>query len=149
MEYPVAYTEEDVKKIVNEVLKLVDSDDRSFDLEGWKEHGTVDLESQLGVLLNEHRTGDGVPSSGSGELNDLLAEYDCVDDVGDVRELVRREDDFRSNTPTSKVEKWTERAELADDVDGVLAEAEQAVSKPTYYKIRDAVGSDRPYQSSG
>jgi len=145
MDYEPAYTEEDVRMIVDEALKLVDSNAHAFDWREFKELPDVQFDNQMGRWLGDYRTGTSSKSRESRELDsevELLLDQLNTDDAvrGLERELSIQESD---NGRQSKVDQWAERirngeAEL-DDVDVGTVSDGADMTRGTFYKLRDRV----------
>jgi len=145
MEYDPAYTEDDVRMIVDEALKLVDRNTHEFDWRQFKDLKEVQFDNQMGIWLNDFRTG---VSSEGGESRELPTEAEeLLDEMGDeeiVRALNReRALSTSSNGRPSKVDEWVERitngeAELEDIDVGTVSDGAD-MSRKTFYKLRDRV----------
>lgn len=130
--------------IVDEALKLVDRNTHEFDWREFKQLKDLRYDDQMGYWLNDYRTGASTQSQDQ-LVEQLIQEYEWIESADDVWELAQQREELR-NSGRSKVESWVE---LISEGDGTLEQAEQDVSKPTYYKIRKRVDSDRPYRGSG
>lgn len=145
MDYEPAYTEDDVRMIVDEVLKLVERNTLEFDRRQFKDHPDVQFNNQMGIWLNDFRTGT---SSESGESRELPTEAEeLLDEMGDeeiVRALNREQAlSTSSSGRPSKVDEWEERirngeVELEDIDVGTVSDGADMTRK-TFYKLRDRV----------
>jgi len=122
MDYEPAYTEEDVCMIVDEALKLVDSNAHTFDWREFKELPDVQFDNQMGRWLGDYRTGT---SSKSGESRELPTEVELLldqlntDDAvrGLERELsIQESDNGRQSKSGESRELPTEAEELLDEM---------------------------------
>jgi len=150
MEYDPAYTEEDVRDIASELLKLVDRNTHAFDRREFREHRDVQFDEQMGLWLNEYRTGTSSESSEGRDVNSEGRELNS--DVEELLDRMETEDVLRalnreialqesSGTRTTKVDRWQERivngdAELEDVDVGKVSEGAD-MSRTSFYKLRD------------
>lgn len=132
------YTRDDVERIARECVENVDP-------RAWEASGAQEVLDQHLMVLGV-KSGE-IQNNGSPKQIESLVEDGPFGGMEDIMAVLNRERRFReaSGRPPSKVEKWVSRIEQDQ---ATLSDAEADVSRATYYKIRNEVGGDRPYNGS-